>query len=257
MTLTRPYMTDIFVEIGAVRRIRSAISAAMDSPYPSYIVSDPGYGKTTALFHSAQEQGGAYVQIGEAHKNIGGMYLAVLLAFKISPDSTYERPLFDQIVRVISPSRWNMDAPRRLLIVDEFQTLEDRTKRELLKIQETCGFALVLAGNSERITSSGKKDVPALQQIEDRIGVRVALPPLDEADCIAIGSAYGVEGMDAYRAITAFGTQKNVRALARLLQQAKRLTGGTAAIQLQHIKTAVLALYGKTEALNLLTPKDD
>lgn len=257
MALTRPYMTDVFVEIGAVRRIRGAISAAMESPYPSYIVSDPGYGKTTALFHSAQGQGGAYVQIGEAHKNIAGMYLAVLGAFNILARSTYERELFNQVVNDLSPRRYQLDAPRRLLIVDEFQTFEDRTKRELLKIQETCGFALVLAGNSERIMSSGKKDVKALQQIEDRIGVRVALPPLDDDDCVAIGSAYGVEGMDAYRAVTAFGTGTNVRALARLLQQAKRLTGGTAAIQIHHIKTAVLALYGKNDALALLTRKDD
>lgn len=131
-------------------------------------------GKTTALFHSAQEQGGAYVQIGEAHKNIAGMYLAVLGAFNIHASSTYERELFNQVIRVLSPHWSKPDEPRRLLIVDEFQTFEDRTKRELLKIQETCGFALVLAGNSERIMSSGKKDVKALQQIEDRIGVRVA-----------------------------------------------------------------------------------
>lgn len=259
MGLTVPYITDIFVEISAVQRIRDAISYAIADAYPSYIVSDPGYGKTTALFYLAQEFGGAYCQIAEVNKNISGMYMALLEAFGILPNNMYEKDLFQQVIRDLSPSRYAPPQPRKILIVDEFQTLEDRTKRELLKIHETCGFALVLSGNSERIVSSGsgKKDVKALQQIEDRIGMRVALPPLDDGDCEQIGVAYGVEGMDAYRAIKAFGTQTNVRALVRLLQQAKRLAGGTAAIQLHHIKTALLALHGKQDVFRLLTRPDN
>lgn len=259
MGLTVPYITDIFVEIGAVRRIRDAIAYAIDDAYPSYIVSDPGYGKTTALFYLAQELDGAYCQIGEVNKNISGMYVALLEAFHFHPHSMYEKDLFQQVIRCLSPDGHGSSRPRKILIVDEFQTLEDRTKRELLKIHETCGFALVLSGNSERIVSSGsgKKDVKALQQIEDRIGMRVALPPLYDVDCEQIGAAYGVEGMDAYKAIKAYGTQTNVRALVRLLKQAKRLAGGTAAIQLHHIKTALLALHGKTDALRLLTRNDD
>ncbi|WP_348639894.1 AAA family ATPase [Rhizobium sp. FY34] len=256
MGLSQPYITDIFVEIGAVRRIRDAISYAMVSPYPSYIVSDPGHGKTTALFHLAKEFNGSYGQIGEAHKNISGMYLALLSASGVLAGSQYERELFNQVIYSISPHRFAVPTERKLIIIDEFQTLEDRTKRELLKVQETCGFALVLGGNSERIISSGKKDVKALQQIEDRIGMRVALPALDGRDCVEIGAAYGVEGMDAYKAISAFGTQTNVRALVRLLQYAKRLAGGTAAIHIHHLKSAVPALYGKADALKLLMQDD-
>lgn len=259
MGLTVPYITDIFVEISAVRRIRDAISYAVQDAYPSYIISDPGYGKTTALFYLAQEFGGAYCQIGEVNKNIAGMYMALLHAFQIAPTSMYEKDLFQQVLRNLSSDFDMSSQGRKVLIIDEFQMLEDRTKRELLKIHETCGFALVLAGNSERIMSSGsgKKDVKALQQIEDRIGMRVALPSLNDADCEQIGVAYGVEGMDAYKAIKAFGGNTNVRNLVRLLRYAKRLAGGTAAIQLSHIEMAVLALYGKADKLQLLTRSDD
>ncbi|WP_208989285.1 hypothetical protein, partial [Pseudovibrio sp. POLY-S9] len=64
MILSRPYVPDpdTYVEIGAVERTRQAILSAMKSPFPSYIVSPPGYGKTTALYYLSQEYGGDYCQ---------------------------------------------------------------------------------------------------------------------------------------------------------------------------------------------------
>jgi len=256
MEVLLPYISPIFVPIGAVRRIRDAVEEAMISNYPSYVVGDPGLGKSTALYHLAAEFDGVYCQISEAAKSISGMYRALLSSMNQLTGAQYERELFDTLVRALRRNKL-YSSRRQLLIIDEFQALEDRAKRELLKIQEGCDVALVISGNAERLISSGTKDPLALQQIESRIGLRVVLPGLDDDDCDQIGGAYGVEGLDTYRAVRALGGNTNVRTLCRTLQSARRMAGETAGIRLIHVKHALQGLYGKPDALKLLVASDD
>jgi len=258
MELIRPYVAKRFVEIEAVKQIREAIEYARAFDYPAYVISPPGYGKTTALWHLADEYKGFYCQIGAAQKSVSEMYRTLLSTFKILHNSTYQRDLFNVLVDSLLRESYYMSEPddKPLLIVDEFQTLEAQAKRELLNIQETCGLALVIAGNAERLVAENKRDTAAMEQIESRIGMRVTLPPLTEQDCIGIGAAMNVEGRDAYEAVESFGLQTNVRALVQMLQQADRLSGGGAGVRLQHIKSAVLSMHGKADALSYLkTPK--
>lgn len=253
--LTTPWISPVFVEIKAVERVRDAVRNAMMTPYPSHVISEPGRGKTTALCHIVKEFDGAYLEIGEQQKSTGGLYRGLLDAVDAYYSPTaYERDLCDQVISNFKRRmNWSVGG-KDLLIVDEFQTAEDRTKRELLRLQETCGFALVLSGNSERIASAGKRDERALQQINDRIGMTVHLPNLDGEDCDRLAQAYGAEGEDARLAIRALGSKTNARNLARVLQRAKAETQGTP-IRLSNLKNAVLGIYGKADALKFLQPR--
>lgn len=149
-------------------------------------------------------------------------------------------------------SRPNKD----LVVVDEFQTAEDRTKRELLRLHETCGFALMLSGNSERIASSSKTDPNAVRQIEGRIGMRVHLPGLDQEDCNLLADAYGIAGQDAIHAVQVIGRKTNARNLGRVLQLAGQMTGDSAPVRLAHIMNALNVILGATAAHKLLKSKE-
>lgn len=250
MELVRPYVSDIFVETTAVKHIRLAIDNALGFEYPVYIESAPGYGKTTALWYLTEEFKGNYCLIGASQKSVPDMYRTLLSAFGFWHDSTYQRDLYNTLVSRLGT--YYPGGTRKLLVVDEFQTLEAAAKRELLNIQETCGLALVLSGNSERLFGDGKKDKAAMDQIESRIGIRIKLSPLSVEDCQKLGTAFNVEGSDAYRAISYYGLNTSIRALVRVLKQAQKMTGDVVGIRLNHIEMAVIALHGSKEKLSLL-----
>ncbi|MCL7998269.1 ATP-binding protein [Brucella sp. 21LCYQ03] len=257
MELVRPKVPprEQFADISAVKRARDGIVYAMNFGESVQIVSPAGYGKTTALHYLAEEFGGIYCQVGQAHKSVPDMYRLLLSAFNIYYDSNnYTRALYDTLVERLSRdiSYHEVRNKRLLLIVDEVQTLEATAQRELLNIQETCNLALVISGNGERLTS--KVDRGAWDQIDSRMGMRIKLPGLSKQDCIDIGSAFGVEGMDTYEAISNYGRRTNARYLGRLLREAKALAAGTAAIQLHHIQ-GVMKAKGRLDDLRLLKPE--
>jgi DNA transposition AAA+ family ATPase len=243
MEIVRPYVPseEFFVEISAVKRIRDGIGYAMNMGEPIQVVSEPGHGKTTALYYLAKQLGGVYCPIGHVHKSAPDMYRLLLDAFRIAHDAKYNRDLFDALVRHLRPTQWEREeGPRRLLIIDESQTLEPTAQRDLLNIQETCNLALVISGNGERLAKSSL-DRSAWKQIDHRLGMKIKLPGLSGHDCELMGAAYGVEGMNAYEAIRNFGTKTTARDLGRLLREAKALTGSTRGIQLKDIQNVLKA----------------
>ncbi len=155
--LTSPLISDIFVETKAVNLVREAIEFAMISPYPSHIISAPGRGKTTALYHLTREYDGAYIEIGAQQKTMGGMYRGIAKAIGATLYGNYEREVLDAILRQFERRARYSGANKDLLVVDEFQTMEDPVKRELLRIHETSGFALVLGGNRSGSLRPGRK----------------------------------------------------------------------------------------------------
>lgn len=249
--LTKPLISDIFVETKAVKRVRDAIEFSMISPYPSHIISAPGRGKTTALYHLTREYDGAYIEIGAQQKSMGGMYRGIAEAIGATLYGNFEREVLDAILRQFERRARYSGAHKDLLVVDEFQTMEDPVKRELLRIHETCGFALVLGGNAERIASAGKKDPLALRQIETRIGARFFLPNLDNEDCDMISEAYGVQGEAALSAARMLGSRSNARELSQILLVARHAAKGQA-VGLADIRNALIAVTGKTDSLKSL-----
>lgn len=243
---------NVFVEIKAVSRARDAIHFAMHMPYPSRIISPPGLGKSTALRHLAEEFGGAYLEIGATDKDVGGMYLSLLGALGAFYFGKSKRGALDSLSLALGNVARHVGGNKKLVIVDEFQTLEDTAKRELLRIQEEFGIALVISCNPERLAGSGNGPSRAIRQVEDRIGLTVELPALDDEDCDLIAGAYGVSGDDAVSAARVLGAKTNARELCRTLQFARLAVPEGASVRLTHIKNAVMALKGKTSALGLL-----
>ncbi|RWG76582.1 MAG: hypothetical protein EOQ70_33205, partial [Mesorhizobium sp.] len=85
-------------------------------------------------------------------------------------------------------------------MVDEYQNFTPTVLRELLHLQERCGFALLLAGNTHRLAGT-RRDTHAVDQIESRIGMRFEIGQPTREDCVRIGAEHNVEGADAYEAI--------------------------------------------------------
>ncbi|MER8543888.1 hypothetical protein NKH17_31815 [Mesorhizobium sp. M1334] len=88
--------------------------------------------------------------------------------------------------------------PTRPLLVDEYQNFTPTVLRELLHLQEHCGFALLLAGNTHRLAGT-RRDTHAMDQIESRIGMRFEIGQPTREDCVRIGAEHNVEGADALR----------------------------------------------------------
>lgn len=247
--MTQP--NDVFVEIKAVARARDAVRFAIMMPSPARIISPPGLGKSTALRNLAKEFDGAYLEIGATDKDVVGMYRAILQATGGTQWGSSVREILHSVQDHLKRrARYSLNG-KDLLIVDEFQALEDTAKRELLRLHEIEGFALVLSGNPERLENSRRKPTGAIRQVEDRIGMNIELPALDDDDCDLIARAYGVNDPDALDAARTLGAKANARDLGRTMRFAQLLAQNQP-VRLSHIKNAFVSLKGKTDVLNQL-----
>ena len=247
-----------FVEITAVRIIRTAIDRAMAWQYPSRVISRPGMGKTTALRHFERELGAVYCMVKAQHKDTGGMYLLLLEAYGLYRQGKTARDDANQVYRELTRSEfvgegWQVVQHKRPLLVDEYQTLEATALRELLNIVEECRIPLVLCGNGERLAKERKADRAALEQVWNRVRPTYRIDVPDADDCRAIAIEFNVEFDHAtYAALAAYGDSTSVRDLACLLGEA-RAVADVGVITLHHIETAVLTIYGTRDALKLLS----
>lgn len=243
-------MTSGFVEINAVRVIRAAMDRALKWPYPARVISNPGMGKTTALLHFAQELEAVYCMVQARHKDTAGMYLMLMAAYELKPDKENARDHARQLYAEL-PERVEYDYPCPL-VVDEYQTLEATALRELLNIVAECRIPLVLVGNGERLAKERKDERPALEQIWNRIRPTYRIDPPDFEDCCAFAIEFDVEcKQPTYAAIAAYGAKTSVRDLVCLLHEAREVRGA-GIVTLEDIRTAILTIYGRRDALKLL-----
>lgn len=251
-------MTTTFVEISAVRIIRTAIERATAWQYPSRVISRPGMGKTTALRHFERELDAVYCMVKAQHKDTAGMYLMLLEAYGLYRHGKTARDDANQVYRDLTRSEfvgegWQVTQHERPLLVDEYQTLEATALRELLNIVEECRIPLVLCGNGERLAKERKADRAALAQVWNRVRPTYRIDPPDADDCRTIAIEFDVEFDHAtYAALAAYGGRSSVRDLVCLLGEAKAYASA-GVIKLHHIETAVLTIHDSRDALKLLS----
>lgn len=172
------------VETETVRIVREAARTSIDLGYPTRLIGRPGTGKTSALWHIAQEMGGSYCEITGAGKNIKSMFEALLKSVGRLSGKTYISDIADEVYRTFEPQqRYCSDAGDwrfipRLVVVDEVQTIEATAFRELLRVQERCSLGLVLAGNAERLAETAKTLPPGnrLKAVSCRRSIFPVLP---------------------------------------------------------------------------------
>ncbi|QND69743.1 hypothetical protein HB777_37560 (plasmid) [Mesorhizobium loti] len=136
-------------------------------------------------------------------------------------------------------------------MVDEYQNFTPTVLRELLHLQERCGFPLLLAGNTHRLAST-RRDTHAMDQIESRIGMRFEIGQPTREDCVRIGAEHNVEGTDSYEAIAIYGENTSLRALCYLLQNCAAGTSGFGSIRLPRIETTLRGMSCASDVLKLL-----
>ncbi|OJF99972.1 ATP-binding protein [Pararhizobium antarcticum] len=253
------------VETDTVKIARMASKFSLDMGFPVHLIGRPGTGKSSALWHIAQDMGGGYCEVSAQSRSTKGMFQMLLGTLGIADDHKYISDLSDDVYRCFMPiNRYCseagcfVDVPH-FLVVDEVQTLEATALRELLRVQEKCSLGLVIAGNAERLATT-RRDAATWAQIESRIGMQRHLPGPSICDCELIGAAFNVEGKDAYAALSAYGTRTNFRDLVQLLETARRMsgpeTGHAVGIRLIHLQNALSTLTARTGAMKLLNPED-
>jgi len=242
------------VETDTVVIAREVATVATNFLCSVHLIGRAGTGKSTALWHVACDMGGSYCEVSQASKNTKGLFELLLDSIGCRTGKKYLSDIADEVYHLFRPAlTWDGDGWKhqpRLLVVDEVQTLEAPAFRELLRVQEKCELALVIAGNAERLAGRAK-DANTWEQIESRISIQRHLPGPSRRDCDLIGSAYNVEGADAYEALAAFGMRTNLRDLTKLLEFARGLTGGTG-IRLKHLEDALRLRKPKADVLRLL-----
>lgn len=247
------------VHTEAVRIVREMADTSLLHRKPVRIVGRPGTGKSTALWHVAEAMGGRYCEIAQASKAPKGMFELLIKTagrWGVHSQRTAIGILSDEVYSYYEPRHMFSDSAwvsrPQLLVVDEVQTLEATTFRELLRVQEKCEMGLVVAGNEERLAETRKKDAATWEQVESRILITRHQPGPSKEDCESIGSAHNVEGSDGYAVLVRYGMATNFRALTHLLEVATSLTGGGVGIRRAHLEAALALVSPKTSLQKLL-----
>ncbi len=242
------------VDTDTVLMARNVASIALEFRCSAHLIGRAGTGKSSALWHVANQMGGSYCEVSQASKNTKGLFELVLDSIGHRSGKKYLNDIAEDAYFHFQPretwgdGKWEYQP--RLLVVDEVQTLEAPAFRELLRLQEKCQIALIIAGNAERLAGRAK-DAATWEQIESRISIQRNLPGPSRRDCDLIGGAFNVEGADAYQALANFGTRTNLRDLTKLLEFAAKLTGGTG-IRRKHLEDALRMRKPKADVLRLL-----
>jgi DNA transposition AAA+ family ATPase len=242
------------VETDTVLIAREIATVAVAYRCSVHLIGRAGTGKSSAVWHMAKQMGGIYCEVSQASKNTKGLFELMLDSIGRRSGKRHLSSIADDLYHAFQPrEKWlgqEWKYTPRLLVVDEVQTLEAPAFRELLRVQEKCELALVLAGNAERLAGR-PKDAGTWEQIESRISIQRNLPGPSRRDCDLIGSTFNVEGAEAYNALATFGMRTNLRDLTKLLEFAQGLTGGTG-IRMQHLQDALRLRKPKADVLKLL-----
>lgn len=236
-----------FIETRAAFTVRAAFDTAVKMRYPVLAVGKAGLGKTVALNWIAAQSGAAYCEVAQHTKAIRPMFLMLHDAYGVQKDSKHTYDLAKDCMNFLG-ARYG---PARPLLVDEYQNFTPSVLRELLHLQERCGFALLLAGNTHRLAGT-RRDIHAMDQIESRIGMRFEIGQPTREDCVRIGAEHNVEGADAYEAIVTYGENTSLRALCHLLQNCAAGTSGFGNIRLPRIETTLRGMSCGSDVLRLL-----
>lgn len=207
-----------FVETSVVRDIFKTIDLARELQQNAAIVGVPGGGKTHALLAYRSQRDGAYLMTatavtGNALRDLLRELAEVMFIRASGSIADMQRQMF------------NYDLAGRVLIIDEAQNLKLQAFRELLHLHDFTGLCLIFCGNEE-VLKRANTNKGAFAQISRRVKLRAEINNILDEDADRIASAFGVEGMDAYKLVRMLGRAYHTDGVVSVLEIARRFAGG-------------------------------
>lgn len=204
-----------FVETSVSRDIFKTINLSRQLNKNAAIVGRPGVGKSRALR--------AYVENGD-----GRAYRMTTTAVTGNALRDLLRELADLLGIYTSGSIANMqrqmfnyDFGGHALIIDEAQNLKLQAFRELLHLHDFTGLCLIFCGNEE-VLRRVRTDKGAFAQISRRVPLRAEMNSILDEDSDRLASAFGVEGIEAYKLLRQLGRTYHTDGVVSVLEIARR-----------------------------------
>ncbi len=155
-------------------KIQSGLQYAQSMNRPVYFIGPAGVGKTVALREAVNQiECAYYCSTTEATKGYSGMLSMIHVAMRRTlPNEKSNFLLAERVKQLLkhgntwSETLGDWQPVKKLLIIDEVQTMETRLVFELLKMQEDCRFNLILCGNGQSLAAR-KKDRETIKADHD------------------------------------------------------------------------------------------
>lgn len=218
-----------FVETSVSRDIFNTINNARAFKKCAAIIGRPGVGKTRSLEAYSTEDTSARLMTvtgvtGNALRDLLLELCELLGIYASGSIASIQRRMF------------NYDLSHHVLIIDEAQNLKLQAYREVLHLYDFTGMVIVFCGN-DQVLRRVNTDKGAFAQISRRVPIHIELDAMLDEDADKISSAFGVEGMDAFRLMRAIGAAYETDGVVSVLQFARRLAG-TRTIRAADIRAA-------------------
>lgn len=208
----------LFVETSVSRQVFETIETARLLNKNAAIVGRPGVGKSRALYAYAQAHDAYFMTAtavtGNALRDLFRELGELLLIYTNGSIADMQRQMF------------RYDFTGRVLLIDEAQNLKLQAFRELLHLHDFTGLCLVFCGDEE-VLKRVRTDKGAFAQISRRVPVRTEVNRIADTDADRIASAFGAEGMDAYKLLRAIGSVFHTDGVVSALETAKSFAGNS------------------------------
>ncbi len=226
-----------YVELSTSKAIQTALWQARETGDPSLVIGRSGVGKSAAIAEILADGQALGCTMTAAYHDRTGIYRMLLEVYGIhAPRRGTTKELSERVYGEIR-GRYEDIEP---LIIDEYQGIELTALRELLKVQDALGMALVLVGNGETIAERRKTEQQeAMEQIINRYGLTVRIDGLLDSDFEALADEWMVEPTPHTRAaVQAYGRRFSLHQLTMLLRQARELAA-IGPTRFEHLQTVV------------------
>lgn len=237
-----------FVETSVAQRVSRTIDLARRMETNAAIIGVPGVGKTvalnaykethplTAMFTITPILAGSLRSLLEEMCLQVGLYSGGSISDLEHRLIKFNVPLWSGHDSEMPPS-----SPY-IVILDEAQNLPLKSLRQLLhmSVEDGGNISFVFCGNNE-VLKRVNTDHGAFAQISRRVTFREPIESILEDDADLLASAFGTEGMDAYRLLRAIGAKFHADGVVRVLKMARQL-GAEKVIRASHVLDAINVL---------------
>lgn len=233
-----------FVKTSVSERIHNIIDMAIRMNTNAAIIGSPGVGKTMALqSYKVEKWRVAYLTISPILSgSMTVLFRRIMdeIGFCSDKRSIYE----------IESSLLKWHFGEIVFIIDEAQNLPLKSLRQMLHVSTEDGGTIkfVFCGNNE-VLKHVNTDKGAFAQISRRVRFREIIESINDDDADALASAFGVEGMSAYRILRKIGEQFHADGIVHILKMARDMAG-EGIINSSHIRAAIVGLPQYQSALS-------